>query len=64
MRPFGVGVALDEHEVAGILEDPASVLFHEPGPARADVGAAGLEEHVLERQLLRELLDALRRPRC
>jgi len=54
-----VGVPFDEHESAGVLEDPAHVVLHSLGAVPADVGAAGVEEHVLEGGLLGEVVEAL-----
>jgi len=57
--PPVVAVTFDEHEIAGILVHPAGVFSHEPDSARANVNAAWREEHMLERQLPREFVDAL-----
>ena len=56
-------MAFDQHQIAGILDDPATLVLHEPGTFGADVGAAGLEEYVVERRLIGKVVDALGRRR-
>jgi hypothetical protein len=49
---LAVGVAFNEHEIAGILDDPAKILLHHFDTGPANVDAAEVQEHVSERRLV------------